>query len=81
MGSHPSVKSLGLMWLEMDNVDDIAQRLPKVEAVTLQHGKIEDMAGLKELPRLEAVYVLADQEEAVESLFAGTDVKITVTEN
>ena len=81
VGSHPSVKSLGLMWLEMDNVDDIAQRLPKVEAVTLQHGKIEDMAGLKELPRLEAVYVLADQEEAVESLFAGTDVKITVTEN
>ena len=81
VGSHPNVKSLGLMWLELDDVDDIAQRLPKVRAVTLQHGNIRDLSGLKTLPNLEAVYVLQEQADAVNALFEGTDVQINVTEN
>lgn len=81
IGAHPNVKSLGLMWLEMDNVDDIVSYLPKVQAVTLQHGHIKDLSGLKELPNLEAVYVLEEQAEEVEKLFAGTDVEIRITEN
>ena len=81
VGSHPNVKNLGFMWLEMDDVDDIAERLPKVKSVTLQHGSIRDLSGLKALPNLEAVYVLQDQADAVRALFEGTDVQIHVTEN
>ena len=81
IGSHPSVKSLGLMWLELDDVDDIAERLPRVEAVTLQHGTIRDPSGLKTLPRLAAVYALAEQAEALNELFAGTAVQVNITEN
>ena len=81
VGSHPNVTSLGLMWLELDDVDDIAQRLPKLQAVTLQHGNIKDLSGLKALPNLEAVYVLAEQADAVSALFEGTDVQVNVTEN
>ena len=81
IGAHPNVRSLGLMWLEMDNVDDLAAYLPKVQAVTLQHGHIGDMSGLRELPDLEAVYVLKEQEEEVKKVFAGTDVEIRITEN
>ena len=81
VGSHPKVKSLGFMWLEMDNVEDIARRLPDVEAVTLQHGTIRDPSGLKALPRLRHVYVLQEQEAEYRALFEGTDVEIHVTEN
>ena len=81
VGRHPNVTSLGLMWLELDDVDDIAQRLPKVRAVTLQHGTIKDLSGLKELPNLKAVYVLAEQADAAEALFGGTDVQVNITEN
>ena len=81
VGYHPNVTSLGLMWLELDNVDDIALRLPKVQAVTLQHGTIRDLSGLKALPDLEAVYVLEEQAEAVKALFEGTDVKVNIAEN
>ena len=81
VGSHPNVKSLGLMWLQLDNLDDIAERLPKVKAVTLQHGNIRDLSGLKALPHLEAVYVLQEQFDAVSALFEGTQVQINVTEN
>ena len=81
VGSHPKVKSLGFMWLEMDNVEDIARRLPDVEAVTLQHGTIRDPSGLKALPRLRHVYVLQEQETEYRALFEGTDVEIHVTEN
>ena len=81
VGSHPNVTSLGFMWLELDDVDDIARRLPKLQAVTLQHGSIKDLSGLKELPNLEAVYVLKEQADAVNALFAGTDVQVNVTEN
>ena len=81
VGSHPNVKSLGLMWLEMDDVSDIAQRLPKVQAVTLQHGSIADLSGLKALEHLEAVYVLKEQADAVRALFEGTKVQVNVTEN
>ena len=81
VGEHPNVRSLGFMWLKMDNVDDIAQRLPKVQAVTLQHGEIKDLSGLAALPDLEAVYVLEEQKEEAEKLFAGTGVQVNVTEN
>lgn len=81
VGFHPNVRSLGLMWLSMKNVDDIAQRVPKLQAVTLQHGQIKDLSGLKALPELEAVYVLKEQLDTVSGLFAGTDVEIQVTEN
>ena len=81
VGRYPKVKSLGFMWLEMDDVDDIADRLPRVQAVMLQHGNIKDLSGLKALPDLEAVYVLEDQADAVRALFEGTDVQINITEN
>ena len=81
VGSHPNVRSLGLMWLNMDNVDDIAERLPNVRAVTLQYGSFGSLSGLRALPELEAVYVLKEQADAVAALFEGTDVVIHVTEN
>jgi len=81
VGRHPNVKSLGLMWLEMDDVNDIFSRLPKVQAVMLQHGNIRDLSGLKALPDLRAVYVLAGQEEQAKALFEGTAVQVYVTEN
>ena len=81
VGNHPNVKSLGFMWLEMDDVDEIARRLPKVKAITLQHGDIRDLTGLKALENLEAVYVLQEQADAVRALFEGTDVQVNVTEN
>jgi len=81
VGAHPSVRSATLMWLQMKNVDDIAQRLPKLRTVYLQHSDIKDLSGLKTLPELEAVYVLREQYDAISALFAGTDVEIHVTEN
>ena len=81
IGSHPNVRSLGFMWLNMKNVDDIAQRLPKVQAVTLQHGQIRDLSGLRELPDLETVYVLQEQYDAAAEALQGTDVEIRVTDN
>ena len=81
VGSHPNVRNLGLMWLELDNVDDIAQRFPKAKNVMLQHGNIREMSGLKALPNLEAVWVLSEQADAVSALFEGTDVQINFTEN
>jgi len=81
VGSHPNVRSLGLMWLKMKNLDGIADRLPRLEAVTLQHGSFGDLSGLTALPELAAVYVLREQFDAVSALFEGTDVDIRVTEN
>lgn len=81
VGYHPSVRSIGFMWLDMKNVNDIVQRLPKLQAITLQHGNFRDLSGLKALPDLEAVYVLSEQVDAVSGLFDGTDVEIHVTEN
>ena len=48
---------------------------------TRPHGTIKDLSGLKELPDLEAVYVLEEQADAVRALFEGTDVEIHITEN
>lgn len=81
VGSYPNVTSLGFTWLNMDNVDDIAQRFPKAKVVTLQHTSIRDLSGLKALPNLEAVWVLNEQADAVRALFEGTDVQVNVTEN
>ena len=81
VGRHPNVKSLGFMWLEMEDVNDIAGRLPKAKAVTLQHGRIGDMSGLTKLPNLEAVYVLEEQADEVRALFEGTGVQIIIIEN
>ena len=81
VGSHPNVKTLGLMWLELPDLNDIAQRMPKLQAITLQHSQIGDLSGLKDLPNLKVVYVLPEQLEAVQALFEGTDVTIKVTEN
>ena len=38
----------------------VADALPRVETVTLQHSQIRDLSGLTALPHLEAIYVLAD---------------------
>ena len=73
--------ALGAMWLQMDNVDDIARRLPKLQAVTLQHSRIRDLSGLKSLPRLKTVYATGEQAEALEELFKETGVEIRITEN
>ncbi len=81
VGSYPNVKNLGFMWLELDDVDDIAQRFPKAKTIMLQHGTIKDISGLKALPSLESVYVLKEQADAVNALFEGTDVQINITEN
>lgn len=81
VGSYPNVTSLGFTWLNMDNVDDIAQRFPKAKVVTLQHTNIRDLSGLKALPNLEAVWVLNEQADEVRALFEGTDVQVNVTEN
>ena len=81
VGSHPSVRSANFMWLKLKNVDDIAQRLPKLQVIYLQHSDIKDLSGLKALPDLEKVYVLKEQFDAVSALFAGGDVEIRVTEN
>lgn len=68
------------MWMEMDNVDDIADYFPKVQNITLQYGKFRDLSGLKGLSKLESVGVINDQKDMVASLFEGTDVKINVFE-
>ena len=81
IGFHPSVNALGLMWLNMDSLEGIARQMPKLQAVTLQHGSFRDLSGLLELSSLRAVYVLQDQLEEVSALFAGTGVEIHVTEN
>ena len=81
IGAHPNVRNLGLMWLKLDDVNDVAQRLPKVRAVTLQHGAIRDPSGLRALRDLQEVYVLAEQADEAEALFGGTDVRVNVTEN
>ena len=81
IGAHPSVRSVNLMWLNMKNLDDIAQRMPKLRVIYLQHSAIKDLSGLKALPALEEVYVLPEQFDAVSALFAGTDVEVRVTDN
>ncbi len=81
IGSHPSLRSLNIAWLKMNNVDDIAQRMPKLRVLYLQHGAFRDLSGLRPLPDLETVYVLQEQFNEISSLFAGTDVEVRVTEN
>ncbi len=81
VGFHPSLRSLNMMWLRMKNVDEIAERMPKLRVVYLQHSEIKDLSGLKALPELERVEVLGEQFQAVSGLFEGTDVEIRVTEN
>ena len=81
IGFHPNLRSINLMWLNMKNVDGIAQRMPKLQVVYLQHGSIKDLSGLKALTALERVEVMPEQFEAVSALFEGTDVEICVREN
>ena len=80
IGSHPNVQNLGLMWLDMDNLDDIAEKLPKVKNIALQHSSVRDLSGLGTLPALEEVYVLPEQAEEVSAALEGTDVRVTVLE-
>lgn len=80
IGSHPQVRSLTLMWLRMDSLAGI-ERLPEVRAVTLQHAEIGDLSALNDLEKLEAVYVLAEQEAAVRAVLGERNVKVIVTEN
>ena len=81
VGSYPYVKSLGFMWLDMKNVDDLYERMPKLQTITLQHSGIQDLSGLKKLSDLKTVYVLENQLADIEKLFQGTDVNIVITEN
>ena len=80
VGHYPNVKNLGLMWMEMDSVDNISDYFPKLQNITLQYGKFKDLSGLKDLNKLESVAILTDQKDAVEPLFEGTGVKINVVE-
>ena len=81
LGRHPSLRSLGFMWLDMKNVDDIAQRLPRLQTIRLQYSNVKDWSGLRALPKLKEVEVLKEQEDTIRTLFEGTDVEIRVTEN
>ena len=79
-GRYPNVKNLGLMWLEMDNLDNISEYFPKVQNITLQYGKFRDLSGLTKLDKLESVAILKDQKDAVDRLFNGTNVQINIYE-
>ncbi len=80
IGSYPNVRSLGLMWMELENLDGMAERFPKVQAVALEHAEIQDLSGLKDLPELETVYALPEQADELETLFEGTDVQLIIDE-
>ncbi|MBR4144077.1 MAG: protein kinase [Lachnospiraceae bacterium] len=79
-GRYPNVKNLGLMWLEMDNLDNVSEYFPKVQNITLQYGKFRDLSGLTKLDKLESVAILKDQKDAVDRLFNGTNVQINIYE-
>ena len=81
LGTHPGVRNLGLMWLKLDSLEGLAERFPAAQSVSLQHGSFADLSPLRELPRLESVYVLAEQAEAAEAALAGTAAAVHVTEN
>ena len=82
IGSHPNVRNLGMMWNSLDDFDGVAERLPNLKTLTLQHGSCRDLSGLADAPRLAVVYVLREQEAAVREALAGRpDVEIAVTEN
>ena len=81
IGSHPSLRSLGLTWLKIDDLSEISDRMPRLQAVTLQHGDFADLSGLRALPELEAVYVLESQRADAERVFEGTGVSVHVVEN
>ena len=82
IGSHPNVRNLGMMWNFLDDFDGVAERLPNLKTLTLQHGSCRDLSGLADAPRLAVVYVLREQEAAVREALAGRpDVEIAVTEN
>ena len=81
IGRHPNLRNLGLMWLTIPELDGVAERLPRLKAVMLQHGDFKDLSGLQALPELERVYVLAGQEAAVREALSGTQAEIHITEN
>ena len=81
LGTHPGVQSLGLMWLKLDSLEGLPARFPAVRTVSLQHSGSVDLTPLRELPRLETVYVLAEQAGAAEAALAGGGVTVQVTEN
>ena len=81
IGSYAGVRSLGIMWLEMESLDGIGERMPELQAISLQHGTFGDLSGLRELAELETVYVLAEQADAAAAALAGTGAEIHVTEN
>ena len=76
IGFHPAVRSLGLMWCGMDSLEGIAERFPNLRAVTVRHSTVRDISALRDLRRLEAVYVSPDRAEEARALFAGTDVMV-----
>ena len=81
VGFHPNVRFLGAMWLNMKNLDGLAERMPKLQQITLQYSTFKDLSGLKLLRHLETVYVLSEQEDAVRAVLEGADVEVRVTEN
>ena len=80
VGYHSNVQNLGFMWMELKDVHDIADRLPRLKTITLQHSQLADLSGLASLPWLERVYVLAEDAQAVRDALAGTDVEIIISE-
>ena len=80
IGHHPNVTHLDLKWLEMDDVDDIAQRLPKIQTLMLQHARIGDLTGLKALQELREVHVLPEQADALNALLEGAGVQVIIDE-
>ena len=80
VGYHGNVQNLGLMWMELQNVDDIADRLPRLKTITLQHSRVADLSGLASLPWLERVHVLSEDAQALREALQGKDVEIVIDE-
>ena len=68
------------MWMELQNVDDIADRLPRLKTITLQHSRVADLSGLASLPWLERVHVLSEDAQALREALQGKDVEIVIDE-
>ena len=78
IGRCSNLKSLWLMFLKLDNVDDIAERFPNLETVGIDQAQIADMSGLKKLERLGKINVSEDQYDEVTDLFKGRKIEIEI---
>ena len=80
VGYHSNVRNLGFMWMSLPNVDDIAEHLPRLKTISLQHSQLADPSGLASLPWLERVYVLAEEADAIRDTLRDTKAEIVIEE-